>query len=302
MNRTKHSLRQALIHLTLVGAIGAPAAVLAGPPAARADATENPHAHHAQKGTAMYRTHVQMHPAPAQAGQPVTLTLTVRDGEGRAVSKLTPSHEKPMHLFVVSKDLRHFAHVHPSPAGDVFRIQHTFAEAGEYTLFVDYQQPGRGQVVDRHPVRVEGAAPPLAAALTESPRTQRADGLEVTLHSDAELRAGEAAMLHFDVTDAATGTPVMDLEPYLGAMAHFMVLSADGKDFVHVHALDARGSASRVSAHAVFPRPGLYKLWGQVQRKGRVATVPFVVRVDGAQARTKAGADSGAGGHGHHPH
>jgi hypothetical protein len=250
----------------------------------------------------MYRTDVQLHPAPAQEGQPVTLSLTVRDEQGRAVSRLTPSHEKPMHLFVVSKDLRHFAHVHPSLAGDSFRIQHTFAAAGEYTLFVDYQQPGRGQVVDRHNVHVEGAARPVAAALTESPRTQRADGLEVTLHSDAELRAGQAAMLHFDVTDAATGKPVMDLEPYLGAMAHFMVLSGDGQDFVHVHALDTRDSASRVSAHAVFPRSGLYKLWAQVQRRGEVATVPFVVRVGDAQARPKAGPDSAPGGHGHHQH
>jgi hypothetical protein len=281
MNRIKHCLSQALIHLTLVGAFCAPAGVLAGTTAGRADATANSHAHHAPEGTAMYRTHLQMHPAPAQAGQPVTLILTVRDGEGRAVSRLTPSHEKPMHLFVVSRDLHYFAHVHPSLAGDSFRVQHTFAAAGEYTLFVDYQQPGRGQVVDRHKVHVEGAARPVAAALTESPRTQRADGLEVTLHSDAELRAGQAAMLHFDVTDAATGKLVVDLEPYLGAMAHFMVLSADGQDFVHVHALDTRSSASRVSAHAVFPRPGLYKLWAQVQRHGGVATVPFVVRVGG---------------------
>jgi len=301
MNRTKSCLSHALIHLTLVGAFF-PTGVLAGTTAARADATASPHAHHAQEGTAMYRTHLQMHPAPAQADQPVTLTLTVRDGEGRAVSRLTPSHQKPMHLFVVSRDLLHFAHVHPSLAGDSFRVQHTFAAAGEYTLFVDYQQPGRGQVVDRHNVHVEGAARPVAAALTESPRTQRADGLEVTLHSDAETRAGEAAMLHFEVTDAATGKPVVDLEPYLGAMAHFMVLSADGQDFVHVHALDTRSSASRVSAHAVFPRSGLYKLWAQVQRHGGVATVPFVVRVDGAEARPKAGSASGPGGHAQHQH
>ncbi|MBE4750945.1 hypothetical protein G4177_22495, partial [Corallococcus sp. ZKHCc1 1396] len=111
MNRTKPCLSQVLIHLTLVGAFFPPG-VLAGITPARAGATAIAHAHHAQEGTDMYRTHLQMHPAPAQAGQPVTLTLTVRDGEGRAVSRLTPSHEKPMHLFVVSRDLRHFAHVH----------------------------------------------------------------------------------------------------------------------------------------------------------------------------------------------
>ena len=127
MNRIKPCLSQALIHLTLVGAVCAPASVLAGTTAARADVTASSHAHHAQEGTDRYRTHLQVHPAPAPAGQPVTLTLTVRDGEGRAVSRLTPSHEKPMHLIVVSKDLRHFAHVHPSLVGDSFRVQHTFA-------------------------------------------------------------------------------------------------------------------------------------------------------------------------------
>ena len=34
------------------------------------------------------------------------------------MSKLTPAHERDMHLFVVSKDPRHFAHVHPSQAGE----------------------------------------------------------------------------------------------------------------------------------------------------------------------------------------
>lgn len=84
---------------------------------------------------------------------------------------------------------------------------------------------------------------------------------------------------------------MVDLEPYLGAMAHVMVLSADGRDFVHVHAVDSRSSASRMSAHAVFPRAGLYKLWAQLQRQGKVATIPFVVRlIDGrAGARPPSG-------------
>ncbi|MCY1078820.1 hypothetical protein [Archangium lansingense] len=301
---TSPSLTQALVHLMLLGAVTAPTGVLAGTHDARAHATSASHAHHTQEDTDMYRTDVQMHPTPVQADQPVTLTITVRDGHGRAVSQLTPSHEKPMHLLVISKDLSHFAHLHPFVDGASFRAQHTFEEAGAYFLFVDYQQPGRGQVVDRHSVHVAGAARPAAVALTESPRTQRADGLELTLRSVGEIRGGEAATLHFDVTDVETGKPVGDLEPYLGAMAHFMVLSADGQDFVHVHALDTR-SASRVSAHAVFPRPGLYKLWVQVQRRGAVVTVPFVLRVGVVDARPEARSGSGPkapGGHAHHQH
>ncbi|AKU98702.1 secreted protein [Labilithrix luteola] len=203
-----------------------------------------------------------------------------------------------MHLMIVSTDLHHFAHVHPVADGDGFRLEHTFEEGGEYLLVVDYQQPGRGQIVDRHRVHVEGAVKRPAEVLAKSPLRQRVDGLELALKIEGELHAGEGAMLHFDATDAETGLPVADLELYLGAKAHFMVLSADGEDFVHVHALEDAQTASRVSAHAVFPRPGLYKLWAQMQRRGAVVTVPFVLRVGTARP----GANHHSGGHAHHKH
>ena len=239
------------------------------------------HAPTAPENANLYRTNVDTHPAVAQAGQPTTLTITVRDGSGHAVSQLANFHEKPMHVIIVSKDLAHFAHVHPTVDGSSFRVEHIFEDAGEHFIIVDHQQPGRGQVVDRHVVRIAGTTTPEAPPLVESDDTQRADGLALTLRKDANLRAGEAAMLHFDVTDANTGDPVMDLEPYLGTSAHFMTLSADGLDFVHAHAIDDTRPSS-VSAHAVFPRPGLYKMWVQVQRHGEVVTVPFVLRVGSA--------------------
>ena len=120
------------------------------------------------------------------------------------------------------------------------------------------------------------------------------------------LRAGQEAMLDFAVTDGRTNEPVTDLEPYLGALAHFVIVSEDGAEFLHAHpmqkmdlrAAHAHGAPERheamphthggrmmsaaapeVSAHTSFPRAGLYKIWAQFQRGGRVITVPFVVRV-----------------------
>jgi len=244
----------------------------------------------------MYRSEVQTRPSPPRAGDPVALQFTIRDGEGRPVPQLQLAHEKPMHLMIVSKDLDHFAHVHPSSEGDGFRLVHRFDEGGDYLLVADYQQPGRGQVIDRHQIHVEGVSRP-AVSVEESPRTQRTDDLELTLRTEGELRAGEAAMLHFDAVDMKTGSPVADFEPYLGAKAHFMVLSADGEDFIHVHAVEEPGIPSRVSAHAVFPRPGLYKLWAQMQRRGEVLTIPFVLRVAAPGAKA-----AHEGGHSHHRH
>ena len=42
---------------------------------------------------------------------------------------------------------------------------------------------------------------------------------------------------------------------------------------------DSKPSSSEVLAHTAFSRPGLYKLWAQFQRNGKVIVVPFVVRV-----------------------
>jgi hypothetical protein len=245
-----------------------------------------------------------MSPAAAQAGQSVTLTFTVRDGAGLTVSELPLAHQQPMHSIIISKDLRRFAHLHPSFNGSSLRLEHTFADAGEYLVILDYQEPGRGQVVDTHRVHIAGPAPSAASVLTESDGTERAEGLEMTLRTDAEVRAGQAVMLHFDVKDVATGKPVLDLEPYLGSTAHFMILSADAEDFVHAHAVD-RQHASTVSAHAAFPRSGLYKLWVQVQRRGAVVTIPFVLRVgvaDIARDTSSAGSEHAPGGHLTHAH
>lgn len=236
-------------------------------------------AHHNRlpDGNSTYHSEILRSQPTPLPNRPVTLTLAFRDIAGNIVRELPRTHEKPVRVLIVSKDLRRFAHEHPITAGDSFRLTHTFAEAGEFFLIVDYQGPNHGQIVDRHRVRVGGPAPSIVP-LIESPRSQRTDGLEFTLRTEGELRKGEVAVLHFDVTDVATNLPVANLEPYLGTKAHFVVLSSDGEDFVHAHALDGGGPA-RVSAQAVFPRAGLYKLWIQVQRSGEVVTVPFVLRI-----------------------
>jgi hypothetical protein len=121
----------------------------------------------------------------------------------------------------------------------------------------------------------------------------------------ARVEAGRGVLLHFQVRDAA-GRPVTDLEPYLGAMGHCVILAADPAIYLHTHPLHA-GSAARSSAtrsararrdsapgtpppssvvfHTIFLRAGLYKLWGQFQHRGKIVMAPFVLDV---AASTKA--------------
>ena len=78
----------------------------------------------------------------------------------------------------------------------------------------------------------------------------------------------------------------MDLEPYLGAFGHLMIIHQDGQTFVHSHPMEdeagiAQSKLGNVAFNARFPKPGIYKAWGQFQRNDKVITIPFVFEVKG---------------------
>ena len=139
----------------------------------------------------------------------------------------------------------------------------------------------------RQVVTVTGDAP-QAVALVAGPRTVVVDGTAVELVGDA--RVGAPSDLHFAFSDARTGAPVDDLQPFLAAAGHVVVMREDGQTFAHEHAevTDERGRpvfalpgqtfGPELDVHADFDTPGTYQLWGQFRRAdGHVLTVPFTV-------------------------
>lgn len=254
-------------------------------------------------------------PTAAQAGEPVELSFNVKNQRGANVRFLQFVHEKPMHLLAVSADLAEFYHLHPELAlGDSYNVTHTFPHGGTYRLFADYTPPGSGQIVERFDLKVNGPRRSPVPLVEDQQLTRAVDGLRVTLSSDKPLRAGDDLLLKAALADAKTGHPVTDLQLYLGALAHFVIMSEDRTDFIHAHPLEEGEvfdpgaekftshvhdpaelakvligpSPSEVKAGASFPRAGLYKLWAQFQRQGHVIAVPFVLRVaEGYQTATK---------------
>src|SRR6266446_9264104 len=248
-------------------------------------------------------------PSEVAAGKPTKLIISIKDANGAVVRDLDLSHEKPLHLIVVSSDLSQFYHVHPEsqPQGTYRGVQ-TFANSGHYKLYADFTPPNGSQVVEAFDLNVTGLARSSVALVPDSTATKTEGGLRVTLQPDKPLRSGDEVMLNFAIFDERTGTPVTDLQRYLGAPAHVVIISGDTNDYLHVHptekgkvnhdtmagmkemegmdhskAAQANGEArpisSEISAHTTFPRRGLYKVWAQFQRGGRVITVPFVLSV-----------------------
>jgi hypothetical protein len=208
------------------------------------------------------------------------LELHIRDPDsGREVGIFAEAHERLLHLFVIGRDLQYFAHEHPerTPAG--FALARPLPP-GAYMLIADFI-PGGGypQMVHRAIVTPGYQGSPFAAdaKLAEDLSDKVVGGLRVQLR--ASLTTGRPeAVLHFRFTDALTGAPVETLQLYLGSAGHLLVVSPDLTHSVHAHPEGAAVGAA-IDFRVLFPEPGTYKLWVQVQRAGAVITAPFAVRI-----------------------
>ncbi len=336
MNRTTYLLFTVLVLVSAAGCARNERAATATPGTNSAPSLpEAAPSSEAVEGKPAFRAELATEPGVIKAGEPVTLILNVKNAAGTQVRDLDIVHEKPMHLLVTSSDLAEFYHIHPESQqrDGSYRVTHTFPHSGDYKLYADFTPSGAAQRVERLDVKVTGGEPRARVALVEDKTgTKTIDGLRVAMRPDKPLRGGEELMLNFAVADARTGKPATDLQPYLGALAHFVIISEDGADFLHAHPMtkeeltaessggggaahggkdhDAKPHAheaaktrdgeanegarspSEVAAHTTFPRAGRYKVWAQFQRGGRVITVPYVVRVGGNQTAPASTANS----------
>ena len=85
--------------------------------------------------------------------------------------------------------------------------------------------------------------------------------------------------LRFHVSDAVSGQPVTDPEPYLGAPGHLLIVNQDVTAAIHGHPEGQATSGPIVTFTPVLPEPGRYKLWAQFQCRGVVVTTAFVIYV-----------------------
>lgn len=184
-------------------------------------------------------------------------------------------HERPMHLFVVGEGLDFFAHEHPVQQADgVFMVDLALPRAGVYMAIAEFlPEGGTPQTFQQAFTTGSAIGRPAPLAVDAVPKV--VDGMRVSLDA-SKVKAGATQPLTFRIEDAATGAAVTDLEPYLGAGAHLLVVSADLTEAVHGH---PNGDGSRLSFDPLIPRPGAYKVWIQFQRSGKVSTAAFVVAV-----------------------
>jgi hypothetical protein len=224
-----------------------------------------------------YPVDLRVDPPQIPSARPIALEFRIADpATGAPVKHFEIVHEKLFHLFIVSQDLKYFAHLHPEFDGAVFRLNTVLPKPGTYRLLADFFPTGGTPQLAPMTVTTAGYMTPLEAGiprLAPDLSPQHGDNLDVELRLDPpQPIAGKKTMLFVHLS------PAEGLQPYIGAWAHLLAVSDDLVDTIHGHPFIAGGGPD-MQFNIFFPREAVYRVWIQFQRKGVVNTVAFNIPV-----------------------
>jgi len=247
----------------------------------------DPHAAHRRGYSQNYVLEVISEPRAIQAKTQTKLTFRVTDKRtGRPLARYQTLQEKLMHVVVLRKDLLSYDHIHPEFDGkDTFTVTHTFPTDGTYYLYVEYSPPDFYENLSVAKIIVGNSSDSANAVLTVDEKTKLFnDAYRVTLTGPSTIKANDTVDFSYTITDEKNGTPITDLETYLGAFGHMSAVREDMEIYTHVHPITVPLTASDLGGPTVqfstfFPKSGKYKLFTQFKHKGRVFVTDFVVEV-----------------------
>lgn len=184
--------------------------------------------------------------------------------------ELEVSHEKYMHLIVVSSDLEEYHHLHPEKNENGLYSQTFNLAANSYKVFVDIKPKGLNYSIKPNKLNVGKSEkePSDNHLIADTNFTKTINGQTVELTAQS-FKANQDIMLNFDVKDVRP-------KPYLGALGHVVILDEHGERFIHVHPV----SDDQTVFETQFNQPGIYKLWAEFKFGEQVNVYPFVIEVE----------------------
>jgi hypothetical protein len=183
------------------------------------------------------------------AGRAQQYVFRILGPDGAVLRDFDVEHERRLHLIVVARSpSTHFLHLHPRQRADgAWTVPVRLPVNGSYRVFADFTSGGERRTLGVDLAGYDG--PSLAP--------DRISQYDVRLDQRGER-------LEFSVR--AAGNPV-ELQPYLGAGGHLVVLREGDLAYVHAHAEE-----DELAFDVPFPSSGRYRLYLQFKVGGRVET------------------------------
>lgn len=239
-----------------------------------------------------YTVSFATNPAAALPNQAVTLKFKIYDAaSGNPVTNYAQVMTQLMHLVIVDSSLTYFNHIHPAQNGSEFSIVTQFPKADQYHLYVNFQPAGAAEQQMGFSLAV-GAAKPGQPPMIDSSLTKIFGSYQVALSASenffsASAMNNSAEILNFHITDAKTSQPITDLQPYLGAFGHLVMINEQTYNYVHIHPVAsdnpvAGGPDVKFLPAALFDKiePGIYRVFGQFKRHDQVFVADFTIKIN----------------------
>lgn len=264
-----------------------------------ADHEHGAHMHYAANPESVV-VRLETNPAKISTGAPVSIIVHLEDRKGRPIQGLTVHHERLIHVIIIGSDLNIFAHIHPEDLGMItnemldtaaFLLRYTFPKAGTYIVGIDFAT--RDGVYSKTASLLITGQPDMGQPTMDLSRSKSFGPYRVTLAtSPKSIKTDEETTLTYSIQK--NGTPLTDLQPYLGAAMHLAVVRSDLTHFIHTHGVLSGESEHHndqvhdwlperfgpmVEAAIIFPAKGVYKIFGQIEHEGKVVLFDFMVEV-----------------------
>lgn len=237
-----------------------------------------------------------------ESNKQTTISYKIKNDKGDILKNYEVAHEKIMHFIVVRKDLQNFLHLHPEfdQSSGEFTVNVMFPTDGPYRIFPDFtpadDNPQKLPVtvysdIDAGDIKNYKVQP----VVPDKQLNKAVDGYEITYSLPAILE--QQKEVQYSLMINKNGQPVTNLDKYLGALGHSVILKAGTLDFIHTHAGDKpdmnqgagmghtsentmmQNEANRgpqINFTTTFPSLGVYKIFTQFQHEGEVITTDFV--------------------------
>jgi hypothetical protein len=212
-----------------------------------------------------------------QPAQDTALAFTIVGPDGAPLTDYATLHDKKLHLVLAKRDLSGFQHVHPALDAAGTWTATVDLDPGQWRVFADFDPAGNApQTTLGADLAVTGELDPVP--LPAASRTATVGHYTVRLDGDAV--AGAQSTLTLSV--AKDGTPVTDLQPYLGAYGHLVALRDGDLAYLHVHPEGEPGDGGTepgpdVSFVADLPSAGRYRLYLDFKHGDVVRTAEFTI-------------------------
>jgi hypothetical protein len=214
----------------------------------------------------------------AERTAPDTFTFRINGPGGRAVTRYQPYESRLVVLYVIRSDLSGFQLLDPAMREDgTWTARLPALPPGSYRAFVTFAAPDAGQGTPlrytlSQPFTVEGqqADSPLPAPAA----TATADGFTVTWAG--QPRAGVSVPVGVGIVNG--GKPVQHVDRFLDGYVHLTAFRAGDLAITRFLAI-GKDSAGLLTANAMFPLSGTWRLFAQFQVDGQAHTAAFTVVV-----------------------